>query len=359
MAMLFDTPASPRTVPDLASPLIPGSPQPIAPVIVEPLRVVRHLPTSVQALETLGPIASTSIPESPDEKPDGEVITFRHGFWASRRSATWKALNAADAPKGRVDRFERCGCRAWVLRATDGSGRYRLALDKCHDRLCEACAVERRRTVCRNLREQIPPGDVRLITLTLKSCTHPLADQIDRIYGAFKNLRGEKFWTCAVTGGVCFLELTLNNDTGLFHPHLHVLVSGKYIPIEQIREAWLQHTGDSYVVHVQFINGAEHAASYVAKYAGKAINASVWRNHSALTECVTALAGRRSFNCFGTWGKMSLSRVPEDDVGWAAVAPLALIMRKARSGDVTARSIMAWFRGPRAAEPVTLEVPDG
>lgn len=295
-----------------------------------------------------------SPPPSPEDYPTQAALTFRHSGWSVRREATRAALLAAAVPASRVERFDRCGARAWVLRSTGSVPIYRLACDKCRDRFCEACQSERRRTVCRNLRDQLPQKMMRLVTLTLKSIAVPLTDQIDRIYGCFKDLRATDLWRDAVDGGLTFLELTRNVKTGLFHPHLHVLTSGKYIPVELLRREWLRITGDSYIVDVRAVDTPATAAGYVAKYAGKAIDASIWRDPGALKETVLAMAGRRTFNAFGDWRGLSLSRCPSDGVGWEPVGPLHVILAKARAGQVSARQIIDRLNRSDVDEPLQL-----
>jgi hypothetical protein len=104
-----------------------------------------------------------------------------------------------------------------------------------------------------------------------------------------------------MTGGVYFLELTFNERTALWHPHLHVIFEGAYLPHPVAKSTWLDVTADSFVVDVRALNGASGAAGYVTKYATKAVGASIWTNAGRLDEAMGALAGRRCFQTFGDW----------------------------------------------------------
>jgi hypothetical protein len=298
-----------------------------------------------------------SPPPDPDDFPTQAALDFRHSGWVPRREATRSALIASGQAASRLERFDRCGARAWVIRSKGSTPIYRLACDKCRDRFCEACASEKRLTVCRNLRDQLPDQMMRLVTFTLLSTAMPLSDQIDRIYGCFKDMRGTELWRENVTGGLTFLELTRNVETGLFHPHLHVLTSGKYLPQKLLRQEWLKITGDSYIVDVRAVDNPGVAAGYVAKYAGKSVNATVWRCHDALVMTVVAMAGRRTFNAFGSWRHLSLARCPSDDIGWEPVAPLHRLITKSAGGDVASRKILHLLRGVSTDEPIMLGLP--
>lgn len=313
--------------------------------------------TSLDTLET--PVSGIvySPPATPDDIPTDAALIFRHGFWRARRAATAAALIEAKTPYSRQSRFELCGSRAWVLKTVTAPTQYRIACDHCRDRFCEACQVERRRTVCMNLRAQLPAVQLRFVTLTLKSRSAPLTDQIDQIWAYFKQLRKTEVWKSNVTGGLSFFEITRNETTQMFHPHVHVLVEGKYLPQKVLRTEWLKITGDSYIVDVKFVRDPIAAAGYVAKYAGKAIAANVWQNRSSLVEVITALAGRRTFNAFGSWRKLSLSRVASDDLEWTPIAPLHRLITLAASGDVAARQIMAQIRGVNLDEAILLGLP--
>lgn len=272
---------------------------------------------------------------------------FRHGFWAVRRVATRRALVAAGQSGPQIDRFDACGAKAWLMRADDNSGRVRLACNRCHHRWCEACQVERRRIVVRNLIAglgQKPDIQVRFLTLTLKSSDAPLGDQIDRLYASWVRLRnGGKVGDC-IDGSITFFEVTYNPKTNQWHPHLHAMVAGRYIPKEVLSREWLRITGDSYIVDIRAIRNVQMAAGYVAKYASKAIGGSVWRDESRAVEAITALASRRLVNTHGCFREMNLTRTPADDCGWLPIMPLHEAIARAERGDADAMDLLRALR---------------
>lgn len=269
---------------------------------------------------------------------------FRHSFWLKRRGATLAAFRRLPVPADRLKRFDDCGSTLWVLKSTADPPAYRLASNKCHDRFCEACQVERRRTVARNLQTGLEGKCLRLLTLTLKASDVPLRDQLARLYASFRRLRHASPVRTMIDGGVYFLELTLNQKTDRWHPHLHVLFEGSYLPQELVKRLWLEITGDSFIVDVRALRDSEAAASYVAKYASKSLDAHVWRSPDRLAEAIVALNGRRAFQTFGGWTSLSLSVQIRDDREWIPVAPLWRILDAADQRDDDATQILRYLR---------------
>lgn len=266
--------------------------------------------------------------------------TFRHSFWRTRRNAIHRTLRQTHPNTTRLTRFETCGINAWICQSTTTPPKYRVRTNRCRDRFCEACARERRNLVAMNLARQLPKAPLRLLTLTLKSSSQPLAKQIKRLRESFRKLRNHRSLKNRISGGIYFLEITINPKTNLFHPHLHVIYSGDYLPVDLVRATWYYITGDSYICDVRYIKSPGIAAGYVTKYAAKSISADIWTNHNALLETIKALEGTRTFQTFGTWKTLDLSKVPEDGLTWIQIAPLAETILAAKSGDTIARDIL-------------------
>jgi len=187
--------------------------------------------------------------------------------------------------------------------------------------------------------------ELRLLTLTLKSRPDTLADQLNRLYKSFRMFRNRSKIKPYMTGGIYFVELTVNQTTGLWHPHLHVLFAGSYLPHRTARDQWLSCTGDSYILDLLPVRDSSHAAGYVAKYASKAVPESVWQSPNHFHEAIIAFAHRRLFSYFGTFKGLELSKNPADDVGWDVVAPLFELIELSRRGDKYARRIIAFLSG--------------
>lgn len=300
--------------------------------------------TSVHPQETTAtPIPTEDLGPAPSP-PTSVHMDFRHSFWRDRRTRTFTALSTARVGLNRLKRFESCGQGAWIQQSDTNPPRYRIRSIRCHDRLCEACAREKRNLLATNLYRALPPGDLRLLTFTLKAYAAPLVDQIARITHAFRRFRSAREIKPLITGGVYFLEVTYNSHTDLWHPHLHVICAGKYVPHPVAKRIWHNVTGDSFIVDLKPIRNPKIAASYVTKYAAKAIGISVWNHPAALAEAALALQHTRTFNTFGTFRDLALTKHPQDDAQWIDLAPLSCYLLRAQDGDPIARWVVGQLR---------------
>lgn len=301
--------------------------------------------------ETSLHVASDSLDyDSSDLKQD---VAFRHSYWQHRRERVYRVLQTIGHDPMRVHRFAHCGAGAWVQRAIGEKTKFRVISAKCHDRFCEACQREKRLKISRNLMSKLPDGRVRFVTLTLRSSATPLDQQIDRMLKAFAKMRrGRRLSKCFV-GGIWFLEVTKNAKTNLWHPHVHCLVQGDYIPLDLLRLEWHRCTGDSYIVDVRDIKHVKEVCGYVTKYAAKAVNLAALQSEADLAEAMAVFRGQRMFAAFGTWVRLKLSATCESDVEWEYYERLATIRRKAKDGDDVAIHILHALRavGPITTEP--------
>jgi hypothetical protein len=309
-----------------------------------------------------GLVRNPLVPAVDDERYE-LVARFRHSFWQDRRPHVRAALAACFGECEALERFDLCGANCWVMRATDGSGRLRLAADRCHCRWCEACATERRRLIARNLLTKLqeryhlpnlraPAANLRFLTLTLRHTDQPLREQMDRLFASWGKLRNRKEIKPRLTGGIAFFEIKVSSRDNRWHPHLHILCEGDYLAHDVLRRLWLEITGDSSIVDIRRIRTVIEAGSYVAKYAAKGVDHSVWRSPDRLHEAMLAFRGRRTFNTFGTFTRLGLSKPPEDDVGWEPVAPLHRLLSDAARGVAEAIQILRSLKGGPCANPV-------
>ena len=279
---------------------------------------------------------------------------FRHSFWKQKRQAIADVLATTTTDQNRVRRYATCGSYAWVLRVSGANDRYRVVTNRCRDRFCEACQRERKQLIGMNLRAALPDTRLRFMTLTLKNSDQPLAEVLTRLIDSFGKLRRRRDIASCITGGVWFLEITRNTETQQWHPHLHVLMEGTFLPQQVLKRTWHEITKDSFIVDIRAIRDTNQAADYVCKYATKGCDASVWTDPVALQEAITALAARRTFNPFGTWTKLALSKTSTSDEAWEPVAPLWKLILNAQDGDEVAQMILSMLRRTPDA-PVDLE----
>jgi Replication protein len=293
----------------------------------------------------------------PNHPATPEETTWRHRSWQWRRVQVLSALVNLGLPSARVDRMRQCGANAWVEQSTDEPHRLRVRCQCCRDRFCQPCANERRHRILQNLRDQLPVRNnrYRMVTLTLLSTHDPLEDRIRHLYSSFRRLRQQPRCKALFRGGVAFLEIT--HPHALWHPHLHVLTHGAYLPHGLLKKAWLKATGDSYIVHIGAVPDVERAVTYVAKYATKALSHTCFRDQATLMAAIRALRGTRTITCFGDCQKLRLLRRPPDAVVWYPIVRLQDLIADAHAGDPCAQLMLTTLRN-RPAEDVDCDNPD-
>lgn len=290
----------------------------------------------------------------------------RHGWWEQERAAVLAAMSRAGFPASRLDRFQNCGSAAFILGQRVAPYRLRVASNKCRDRHCKPCQIERANKYAANLKKRLSQyaGRVerrfRFITLTLKTNEAPLDKQFRRLIRCFAALRAYRlgdvsrrrtrnWWGRYVVGGCYFLEATYR-PAG-WHVHAHLIVEGRFLPVDELRSLWKCATGDSSVVDVRELTGAEDAAAEVSKYASKGADAKLHAEGDRLAEWMIGTKSLRLCSTFGTWRGFRLN-APLDDFKpgeWRNLGREDDIRARAALGDVWARRIITDLEKDRAA----------
>lgn len=279
--------------------------------------------------------------------------TFRHSGWQHLRTIVYKALWATDQPDGRRRGFADCGHGAYVLRSVANPNKYRLAGSTCHDRFCTPCATERSRTIATNVAAKLGDAGCRFLTLTVREGADGLRPAITHLYTSFRRLQRKRFWTRRVTGGVAFLEIKWNEPSQRWHPHLHCLLHGKYLPHPEIKANWNEITSGSYIVDIRPCKGAAAITRYVTKYASKPLNMSYANDFDRLCEAVVALKGKRICITFGDWKSVLLTEHADED-GWVQIESLESVIVRAAAGQADARAILNALDSEAAAHVLVL-----
>lgn len=306
-------------------------------------------------------------------------IHFRHHTWNLNRVRVLEALldddpnklawidfdddpNLPDvaprpAPSERSRRFIACGTRSIVLQSADDPKRYKIGCERCHDRFCLPCMQDRARLIVANLKAQLKYEPTRFLTLTLKHTDAPLREQLDRLYASFVTLRRRAFWQEAVTGGVAFLELKLSSADDAWHPHLHVLLRGKYLAQRLIADAWLQITGDSFIVDIRMAGSPEHLYSYLTRYITKGWDTGIYRTLHKLREAISALKGRKLLSSFGDFSSLRLLAPPTSET-WVELGTLREVLTLAAARCAWAMAACVVIFSPSYEPPACVEPPD-
>lgn len=311
--------------------------------------MTEHAPAPQAAPSSVHPHESSSQTDEPllrgaPGEHGLEDIGFRHSGWQRERFRVKQALIEAMVHENRLLAFESCGHGAFVMRSTEDPDVYRVRGANCCDRFCKPCARQRAGIVARNLLEQVQDRRVRFVTLTLKTQTDSLDTELDRLYSSFAMLRRREFWKKRVDGGAALLEVKWNEGSQRWHPHLHIIVEGSYIPHALLKQAWYEVTGDSYVVDIRPIRNNRNVVRYITKYATDPVDRTIHGNVALLSEAIRAFKGRRTCLTFGTWRGFALTK-QEDAGGWELVGTLAAVVWHANHDESDdgsfARSILS------------------
>lgn len=280
--------------------------------------------------------------------------TFRHRFWWNDRLRVHRAIELTFPDGQRSCKFAWCGESAHVeVSATDPPD-YRINSENCRDRWCRACQGDRTRVIAANIIEHLGTRQSRFLTLTIQTDALTLKQAVDKLYRSFAKLRLTTLWRRKVTGGVATCEIKRGATGDRWHPHLHVILEGKYLPHDDVRRAWFKITGDSYIVHLKTVENSIQAAQYVTKYLRKPVPASIVRTPDHLSEAMVALHGRRMVTTFGTWRGVKLTQAP-DRGEWTTVCSLRDLIQRAGQGDLEAKRILRRLMGQNHLDPDTVD----
>lgn len=267
-------------------------------------------------------------------------VAWRHRADAAVRPAVLAALNADPRRAARAAAFRDCGRFAWIQVTTTMPRRYRVVADCCKDRFCAACARQRSDRLKDRLTAWASNQPTRMVTLTIRSDGRPLTERCDRLIAAFRRLRQRTWWKRHVTGGIAVLEVKRNPASQNWHPHLHIIARGHFLPHAELSAEWHHVTRDSYIIDVRLIRAARDAVRYITKYLAKPVQADLWQTPAVAEEVINALAGRRTIISFGD----APPPEPDDDQEeptWLPLARLNDVLRDARNGDRAAWCLLA------------------
>jgi len=292
-------------------------------------------------------------PTSLTDKP-----AFRHSGWAPLRARVANALERLRVSPRRISRFNHCGENYWILRHHGDPARFRLCAETCRDRFCVPCGQARAALIQSNLLPHLADRTVRFITLTIRSNELPLVTQLDALYAGYRALRRSQLWRAKVDAACAFTETTYNAGTHRWHPHLHVLTLGRYIPVLLLSKAWALATNGSTIVHVQFCKSTQAAASYVTKYVTKPLHPSCTHDPNVLIELIHALKDRKLLLCTGQARRWRLLTKP-DAHNWQIYASLDELRYLVTIEDPLAALVLSALRhGDPATSEFTLALDD-
>ncbi|KKM60441.1 hypothetical protein LCGC14_1541790 [marine sediment metagenome] len=284
----------------------------------------------------------------PNDHPTGigvEDSAYQQRVFADVAAERDRIIGAMiDAETGRhlalANKLADC-CRSPMLLADIDATTMRLSERRCRSRVCPRCRRFRARQVQHRLLNAVTKMDGRrFLTLTLQSTNDTLADQLQHLRQSFARLRRQAFWKAAVTGGVYCVEMTWNPSRSQWHPHLHAIIDGSYVPKRSLSAGWLEATGSSFIVDIRRVYSAASVASYVAKYVAKSDDASSLPDH-VLPAWADAVHGLRLVHTFGNLHGVDLQEKPEKQPGVIIeVIALTRLAAASQRGDLVAASLL-------------------
>lgn len=243
------------------------------------------LPTSVHTKETTRQVLSQDIVSGLSSSQD--IATKFSASWTYRQRRLRKCFDLARIDEqvfGNSDvvydtnylaRFRRCRTWAWIVRDIENK-KLTICSNSCRLRWCPMCGEARVKTIAHSCREFFKKQKrVRFLTLTLKHRDISLKEQIARIKKSFAKLCRSSVWRKYVTGSIWFLQTKPNCGGKWWHVHLHILLTGSYVPQDWLSEKWMKITGDSKIVDIREVRGGYDLGKVikdVVRYAGQPAN---------------------------------------------------------------------------------------
>ena len=249
--------------------------------------------------------------------------------------SVYAAIDNRDG-KHRRQLYNSCRTSAWFVRHRV-SGKIRIASSRCNLRWCPLCIKTKRYIMLQSLIPWIQQAKKpKFITLTLRHSNAKLSHQIESLYKFFSNLRRRPYWKRRIKGGIWFFQIKKSESDNLWHPHLHIVSEGNYLPQSELASIWCDITHGSSIVDIRAVKDVKKAAAYVSRYASAPCRLLDLSLDDAL-EVVDSLHGRRICGTFGTAKDVQLvpKKCPDSDE-WDYMCGFTEVMLKRQKSE--------WFK---------------
>jgi len=256
----------------------------------------------------------------------------------------------------RLSQLTGCRTHAWFARHQE-TGEVQVFSNNCRLRWCPLCSQAHRNYITHSVSSWLEHARYpKFMTLTLKHSDAPLAHQIDHLYDSFKRLRKRSLLKNAVAGGIWFFQIKQSRKNGQWHPHLHCVLSGRYLDRYALKNLWKKLTRTSNQVDIQLISDPEKTAKEVARYASRPAYLSKHEFAEAV-ELADTLHGRRLCGTWGTANQVSLKPPKVTEKGdWVSVGTWFTVTHLSESSQDAKDIIEAWtLRHPLKCDVSLLE----
>lgn len=240
-------------------------------------------------------------------------------------------------------RISDCRSGAFFMRHEE-TGEVRVRSYHCGLRWCPICASSRQAWIASECeRWFIQVQQPRLVTLTMRHTTAPLADQVNALYSHFQKFRKRKFFKDHTRGGVWFFHIKKSQKDHKWHPHLHCLIDSDFLEHKKISQLWHKVTGDSKIVHIKAVTNPTNSVKHAARYSAEPCDLSTLNLVDGL-ELYYALQGRRLAGTWGTARMISFRPKPDPDAKlWIQIGSYDMV-RSLKDSDDFARQIWKAYR---------------
>ena len=253
-----------------------------------------------------------------------------------------------------------CKSHAWFMIHKETKA-VRVAASACGLRWCPLCIRTRKYIITESVKSWLLEREKpKFLTFTLKHHTAPLKEQIQALYKYFRAIRKTPFWKKHVKGGIWFFQVKKSKDERYWHPHIHVLIEGKYIIQKDLSNLWRKITHGSYVVDIRAVKNVNKAADYVARYAAAPCRLFGHKFDDAL-EIVKALHSQRICGTFGTAKGVSLRPTNfEDKDDWVQAFSWFIVTETKTYDEISKALWTAWvtnkpYEGAMPEPPPTID----
>lgn len=245
----------------------------------------------------------------------------------------------------RVKRLDECRTQAWFVRHSE-TGQVRVASQKCHIRWCPFCAGARQGFLTGQVASWLDPVEhPKLLTVTLKHSTAPIAWQIKNLYQYFMKFRKRSYLKNRITGGVWFFQIKKSKNDHLWHPHIHALISGDYLEHDKLKKLWQDITFSSSIVDIRSVKDKDNAIRHVARYAASP-GALADLDLDDACSLVSAMKGLRIVGTWGTARKISLRpEKPDDADKWLSIGKWSTVHYLQETDDNAKAIIKSFYSG--------------
>jgi len=278
-------------------------------------------------------------------------LHYPNEWWATQDAyGAWDQADGSD----RVGRLIACRSYAWFARHKL-SGQVKVISSACKLRWCPLCAQARANFLSRSVRSwYYTARNAKLLTLTLRHSDQLLEDQIDELYAGFRKLRRSAYIKSRTNGGIWFFQIKWSPKTNAWHPHIHALLDGGFIPQAEIRQRWAKYTGGSDIVDIRACYSPGSAANHVARYATRPGTLNKVPQENRL-ELLQALHGRRIVGAWGTAKSVPLAPpkcIDKDE--WMFIGSWHDVQTQQETSKDARAILFAWQTGYSIGAHVTM-----